>query len=195
MRLARNASNPCNAADYSPVYILRLGASGRVPAGRLDRTRVPPGNQGIQERRRLQRGLQQACNLPATSLQPRRHSGVTPVVLRLGPVPCKPPGDAENGQLSWTLLNPFARIPVNSVIFIMMAGACPAPLSAFIASQRFLKQFPISPVYANMRLQGPDPNAFLICSGPRTSLCRAAEGDLPHALGNGGALLWPAGLG
>src|ERR1035437_1417309 len=78
---------------------------------REDRTRVPPENQGGEERRRLQRGLQQACNLPATSLQPRRRSGVIPVVLRLGPVPCEPPGDAKNGQLCWTLLNPFARIP------------------------------------------------------------------------------------
>ena len=57
-----------------------------------------------------------------------------------------------------------------------------------------LKQFPISPVYANMWPQWPDPNAFLICSGPRTSLRRAAEGDLPHALADGGALLWVAGL-
>ena len=99
----RNASNPCNSADSSPVYILRPGASGRVPAGRLDRTRVPPGNQGGEERRRLQIGLQQACNLPATSLQPWRHSGVTLVVLCVGPVPGEPPGDAENGQLCWTL--------------------------------------------------------------------------------------------
>jgi hypothetical protein len=44
----------------------------------------------------LQIGLQQACNLPATSLQPRRHSGVTPVTVRLGPVPCEPLGDAKN---------------------------------------------------------------------------------------------------
>src|ERR1035437_5635688 len=105
----RNASDPGNSADFFPVYILSLGASGRVPAGRLDRTRVPPGNQGGEVRRRLQRGLQQACNLAATSLQPRGHSGVTPVVLRLGPVPCEPHGDAKNGELCWTLLNPFAR--------------------------------------------------------------------------------------
>ena len=99
----RNASNPCNSADFSSVYMLRLGASGRVPAGRLDRTCAPPGNQGGEERRRLQVGLQQACNLPATSLQPRRHSGVTPVVRPLGPVRGAPPGDAENGQLCGTL--------------------------------------------------------------------------------------------
>src|ERR1035437_2599536 len=77
----------CNSADSSPVYVLRPGASGRVSTGRLDRTRVSPGNQGGEERRRLQRGLQQACNLLATSLQPRKHSGITPVVLCLGPVP------------------------------------------------------------------------------------------------------------
>src|ERR1035437_3435718 len=86
----RNASDPCNSADSSPVYILRLGASGRIPAGRLDRTLVSPGNQGGEERMRLQRGLQQACNLAATSLQPRGHSGVTLVVLRLGPVRGEP---------------------------------------------------------------------------------------------------------
>ena len=105
----RNASNPCNSAGSSPVYILRLGALGRVPAGRLDRTCAPPGNQGAEERRRLQRGLQQACNLPATSLQPRRHFGATPVVLRLGPVRGEPRGDAENGQLCWTLPWQYSR--------------------------------------------------------------------------------------
>jgi len=31
--------------------------------------------------------------------------------------------------------------------------------------------------------------AFLICSGPRTSLGSASEGDLPHALDDGGDLL------
>jgi hypothetical protein len=32
------------------------------------------------------------------------------VGLRLGPVQGEPSGDAENGQLCWTLLNPFARM-------------------------------------------------------------------------------------
>ena len=41
---------------------------------------------------------------------------------------------------------------------------------------------------------GPTRDAFLICSGPRAALRRAAEDDLPHAVDHGGDLLWGAGL-
>jgi hypothetical protein len=79
-RSARSES--CNLAGRSAVYIFGRGVSGRLAARRLGRTLVAMGNRAAEERGKLQTSLQQACNMPAFTLQPWMHSSVALVVLR-----------------------------------------------------------------------------------------------------------------
>ena len=80
LKRRRRGWNPCNLAGPSAVHILDPGASGRFAAWRRDRGCARPGNRVGEGIKRLQRSLQQACNLPATCLQPLGHSSVTPVL-------------------------------------------------------------------------------------------------------------------
>jgi hypothetical protein len=75
---------PCNLGAPSAVYITDLGALGRGAARRLDRAGTKVGNWAAERKRRLQTGLQQACNLPATSLHPLRDYGMATVLLPYG---------------------------------------------------------------------------------------------------------------
>ena len=79
-RSARSES--CNLASFSAVYIFSRGVSGRLAAGRLERTRAALGNRAAEERGKLQISLQEACNMPATCLQLWKHSSVALVLLR-----------------------------------------------------------------------------------------------------------------
>jgi hypothetical protein len=79
---ARNPSYPCNLAYPPMVYIFDASASGRLVARQVDRIRAPLGNRAKEGGGKLQRRLQQACNMPATTLQLWRHSGVAKVLLR-----------------------------------------------------------------------------------------------------------------
>lgn len=82
-RSARSES--CNLASFSAVYIFSRGVSGRLAAGRLEGTGEAPGNRGTEEGGKLQRSLQEACNMPATCLQLWKRSSMALVLLLCWP--------------------------------------------------------------------------------------------------------------
>jgi hypothetical protein len=74
--------NSCNLGYASAVYILRRRVSGRGAIRRLNGNRIPLGSRATDGGGRVSRSLQQACNMPATCLQPRMHAGVALELLR-----------------------------------------------------------------------------------------------------------------
>src|ERR1035437_964957 len=114
----RNASNPCNSADSSPVYILRLGASGRVPAWAVGPHPCParePGRRGEKEAsKRLTTGLQLACNFFATAGALRRYPSGAP--------PRPRPMQTNNNLLPGGWFDAANAVVISNTVFQMTLG-------------------------------------------------------------------------